>query len=69
MEDAIIVFKGVYFPDGLSMHMRNLVEARRCPGGSKMSLAGRLTPPSTSQRSIMPNRLFSVQKLYSEETV
>jgi hypothetical protein len=26
MEDAIIVFKGVYFSDGHSLHMRNLVE-------------------------------------------
>jgi hypothetical protein len=26
MEDAIIKFKGVYFPDGHSLHMRNLVE-------------------------------------------
>jgi hypothetical protein len=26
MEDAIVIFKGVYFPDGHSLHMRNLVQ-------------------------------------------
>jgi hypothetical protein len=26
MEDAIIKFKVVYFPDGHSLHMRNLVD-------------------------------------------
>jgi hypothetical protein len=26
MEDAILIFKGVYFPDGHSLYMRNLLE-------------------------------------------
>jgi hypothetical protein len=26
MKDAIVIFKGVFFPDGHSLHMRNLVE-------------------------------------------